>query len=219
MSDTDELIAGALRDLAEQAVTPPPAADALWRAGRCRRRLGAVATSAAAAVIALAVGLTVAVGGSGAGHRGVPREPAAAPIGLSIPIVFRQVAAVGRPPCPTSVNPATGRASGPPDCIRYTGTEMAITRIESVRVRQGSPGRYQMDIRMTPADARRFATLTRALAGLHSPRNRLAIVLNGDVLADRVVLTAITSGQVEIPPPGFPSKPQAEFFMATLIGG
>jgi hypothetical protein len=219
VSDTDELIAGALRDLAGQAVTVPPAADALWRAGRRRRRLGTVATSAAATAIAVAVGLTVTVGSSGAGHRVGSREHAAAPMGLSTPIVFKQVAALGRPPCPTSVNPATGRASGPPACIRYTGTEMAITRVESARVRQGPRGRYQLDIRMTPADARRFATLTRELAGLHSPRNRLAIVLNGDVLADRVVLTAITSGQTEIPTPGFPSKPQAEFFLATLIGG
>jgi hypothetical protein len=218
VSDTD-VIADALRDLAEQAVTAPPAADALWRAGRRRRRLGAVATSAAAAVIALAVGLTVAVGGSGAGHSAASREHAATPMGLSIPILFRQVAGVGRPPCPTSVNPATGRASGPPACIRYTGTEMAITRVESVRVRQGALGRYQLNIRMTPADARRFATLTRELAGLHSPRNRLAIVLNGDVLADPVVLTASTSGQVAVPVPGFRSRPQAEFFLATLIGG
>jgi hypothetical protein len=219
VSDTDELIAGALRDLAAQAVTVPPAADALWQAGQRRRRLSAVATSAAAAVVAVAVGLTLTLGGSGAGHRGGPREPAAPPMGLSTPILFKQVARVGKPPCPASVNPATGRATGPPLCIRFTGTEMAVTRIESARVQQGSRGRYQLEIRLTPADARRFATLTRELAGQHSPRNRLAIVLNGHVLTDQLVLTAVTSGRAAIPVPGFPSKPQAQFFLATLVGG
>jgi hypothetical protein len=215
VSDADELIGGALRDLAEQAVTVPPAADALWRAGRRRRRLSVVATSAAAAVIAVAVGLTVPLGGSGTGHRGGPRDHAAAPVVLSTPILFKQVAGFAKPPCPANVNRATGPAIGPPVCIRFTGTGMAITRIESARVQQGPPGQYQLEIRLTPADARRFATLTRKVAGQHSPRNRLAIVLNGDVLADPVVQTAITSGQAAIP--GFSSKPEAEFSWATMV--
>ena len=61
---------------------------------------------------------------------------------------------------------------------------MTITRLESARV-QRAPGshQYQIDIRLTPADARRFATLTRELAGQHSPRNQLAIVTNGYVLS------------------------------------
>jgi hypothetical protein len=68
---------------------------------------------------------------------------------------------------------------------------------------------------MTPADARRFAALTRQVAGQLSPRNQLAIVTNGYVLADSVVLSAITAGQAAIP--GFVSKPQAEFALATMI--
>ena len=218
MSDTD-LIGGALRNLAAQAVTVPPAAGALWRAGQRRRRLSVVATSAAAAAIAVAVGLTVTLAGSGAGHRGGPREHATAPVALSTPILFKQVAGIGKPPCPAGVNPATGAAIGPPVCFRFTGTGMAVTRVESARVQQGPLGQYQIDIRLTPADARLLATLTREVAGQHSPRNRLAIVLNGHVLADPVVQTAITSGHAAFPPPGFPSKPQAEFFLATLLGG
>lgn len=60
MSDTDELIADALHDLAAQAAPVPPAADALWRAGQRRRRLSVLATSAAAGAIvgALVVALT-----------------------------------------------------------------------------------------------------------------------------------------------------------------
>ena len=97
------------------------------------------------------------------------------------------------------------------------GLTSTDTRLESARVQRGPGGhQYQIDIRLTPADARRFATLTGELAGQHSPRNQLAIVTNGHVLADQVVMTAITAGQAAIP--GFASWPQAEFFLHTLIG-
>jgi hypothetical protein len=53
--DADQLIAGALRDIAAEAGPPGPVADAAWRAGR-RRRLAAPAASIAAAIaLALAV--------------------------------------------------------------------------------------------------------------------------------------------------------------------
>jgi hypothetical protein len=58
--DADQLIAGALRDIAAEAGLPGPVADAAWRAGRRRRRatLAASAASiAAAAALALAVAL------------------------------------------------------------------------------------------------------------------------------------------------------------------
>jgi hypothetical protein len=55
------------------------------------------------------------------------------------------------------------------------------------------------------------------VAGQLSPRNQLAIITNGHVLADPVVMTAITAGQAAIP--GFATQPQAEFFLQTLIGG
>jgi preprotein translocase subunit SecD len=58
--DADQLIAGALRDIATAAGPPGPLADAAWRAGR-RRRLAVLAASAAsvAAVIALALAVVL----------------------------------------------------------------------------------------------------------------------------------------------------------------
>ena len=47
MSGPDSLIADALRGIADQAAAPRPMADAAWGAGRRRRRLGVMATSAA----------------------------------------------------------------------------------------------------------------------------------------------------------------------------
>jgi len=226
VSDADEIIGGALRDLAEQAVTVPPAADDLWRAGQRRRRrnvMAIAATAPGAAAMAVVLALTLG-GGQGApsGHGGIVggATGATGSLVLSTPIQFKQVARVSPPPCTAGAKPVPGSSSGAPSvCIRFTGTGMAITRLESARV-QRSPGshQYQIDIRMTPADARRFATLTRKVASQLSPRNQLAIVTNGYVLADPVVMSAITGGQAAIPA-GFVSRPQAEFFLATLTGG
>jgi hypothetical protein len=56
--DADQLIAGALRDIAAEAGLPGPVAAAAWRAGR-RRRLAALAASAASTAAAIALALAV----------------------------------------------------------------------------------------------------------------------------------------------------------------
>ena len=58
MREADQLIAGALRDIAAEAGLPGPVADAAWRAGR-RRRLAMLAASAASIAAAIALALTV----------------------------------------------------------------------------------------------------------------------------------------------------------------
>lgn len=222
MSDTD-LIASALRDLAEQAVTVPPATNALWRAGQRRRRRNIVAiaaTAPGAAAVAVVLAFTLGGGPSPAGHGGSVggATGTTGSLVLSTPIQFKQVAQVSRPPCTAGAKPVPGSGRAPSACIRFTSTGMTITWLEAARVQRSPQGhQYQIDIRLTSADARRFATLTRELAGQHSPRNQLAIVTNGYVLADPVVTAAITTGQAAIP--GFATEPQAMFFLATLVGG
>jgi hypothetical protein len=56
--DADQLIAGALRDIAAEAGLPGPVADAAWRAGR-RRRLAALAASAGSIAAAITLALVV----------------------------------------------------------------------------------------------------------------------------------------------------------------
>ena len=58
MRDADQLIAGALRDIAAEAGLPGPVADAAWRAGR-RRRLAVLAASAASVAAAIVLALAV----------------------------------------------------------------------------------------------------------------------------------------------------------------
>jgi preprotein translocase subunit SecD len=57
--DADQVIAGALRDIAAEAGLPGPMADAAWRAGRRRRR---AMLAASAASVAGAIALTLIVG-------------------------------------------------------------------------------------------------------------------------------------------------------------
>ena len=215
MSDTDELIADALHDLAAQAVPVPSAADALWRAGQRRRRVSVVAMSAAAGVIAGALVVALTVGSLGLGQRGGPAAPApAAPVWLRTPLVFAQVAAASRPPCP--VHSAKVLASNPPACLRLGGARMTVTRIKSARVTQVH-GDDLLEIRLVPADARRFATLTRELARMHSPHNVLATVIGGLIVDHPVVIRAVTTRWVGFT--GFPNRVAAEFALRSLLAG
>lgn len=215
MSDTDELIADALHDLAAQAVPAPPAADALWRAGQRRRRLSVLATSAAAGVIVGALVVALSVGGLGPGHRGGPAAPApAAPVWLRAPLVFAQVAAASRPPC--GVHSAKVLAPNPPACLRLGGFRMTVTRIESARVQQFH-GDDLLAIRLTPADSRRFATLTRKLARTPSPHNVLATVIGGQIVDHPVVIRAVTTRWIRFT--GFPNRAAAEFALRRLLAG
>jgi preprotein translocase subunit SecD len=85
---------------------------------------------------------------------------------------------------------------------------MTITSVPSARVQRFVPGGYQLDLRLSPADSRVFAALTRELAGLHSPHNQFAVIAGGRVLASPVVESPITAGRVAIS--GFTSRAQAE---------
>jgi preprotein translocase subunit SecD len=76
--DADQLIAGALRDIAAEAGLPGPIADAAWRAGR-RRRLARLAASAASMAGAIALTLTVVLPLTAASG---PASPSARPIPL-----------------------------------------------------------------------------------------------------------------------------------------
>ena len=74
MRDADQLIAGALRDIAAEAGLPGPVADAAWRAGR-RRRLAVLAASAASVAGAIVLALAVVLPLTAArGPAGLPRS-------------------------------------------------------------------------------------------------------------------------------------------------
>jgi preprotein translocase subunit SecD len=85
---------------------------------------------------------------------------------------------------------------------------MTITDVRSARVQRSTAGGYELNIRLTSADSRVFAALTRELAGLRSPHNQFAIIADGRVVALPTVDAPITAGRVLVL--GFASRAQAE---------
>ena len=51
---------------------------------------------------------------------------------------------------------------------------------------------------------------------MHGPRNQLAIVIAGHVMAHRVVIRAVTTGRARIT---FPTLAEAEFALRSLLPG
>ena len=99
MRDADQLIAGALRDIAAEAGLPGPVADAAWRAGR-RRRLAVLAASAAsvagAIVLALAVVLPLTAARGPAAPPGPPGRVVSITLSPVTPASTRVLAAAAR---------------------------------------------------------------------------------------------------------------------------
>jgi hypothetical protein len=220
VSGSDDLIVDALRGIAEQAGAPRQTADAAWRAGR-RRRLTVMGASAAGA--AGAVGAAVAVLLAMAGGPVQPRHPLAAAsqavpgalVQLRSPIQFRQVAAIDRAPCTAGSGGLQGNAA-PATCFHLASAGMTIIGVDSAQVAK-RPGidQYVLNIRLTPAERLPFEALTGKLAGLTSPRDQLAIIISGHVVAHPVVESAIEGGQVQIA--GLGSRARAEDLLQGLL--
>ena len=196
MSGPEQMIADALRDIAAQAGTPRPMADAAWRAGR-RRRLAALTASAVAAAAVLLAGVLLPLAAHGPARGQPPSRPASQPgpeaqITLRSPIQFRQVAAISDAPCPAG-------SAGLPDsaaraCIYLTGTGMTVTAVQGAQVAPTGTGQYVVSLVLTPAQRGPFTALTRRLSGLGSPRDELAVIVGGRVITHPAVMGPITDG-------------------------
>jgi hypothetical protein len=183
VSETDQLIAEALRGLAEQAAPP--------------RQTAAVAVTAA-----VVVPLATASGPAHPRHVGVAGT---VPITLASPIQFRQVASFSSGPCPAHFSGVP--AVHPPACFHLTGTMVTLTRLDSLRLTTGQcTPRYELDFTITPADRGPVGALTAKLARVYagiaggepySPRSQLAIIIEGRVIAHPVVQAEVTgNGQI-----------------------
>ena len=217
MSGPEEMIADALREIAAQAGAPRAMADAAWRAGRRRRLAALTASAVAGAAVIVAAVLLLPL----AAHGQPPSRPAsqpgpAAPVSLRSPIQFRQVAAISNASCPAGSGglPGSPPGSAAPACFYLTGTGMTVTAVQSAQVVPSDTGGYQLDIVLTPAQTGTFAALTRQVSGLPSPRDQVAIIIDGRVIADPVVQSAIPGGKAQIS--GLGTRAQAESLLASL---
>lgn len=216
MNAAEQLIADTLRDIAAEAPTARPRADAAWQAGRRRRRGGlAAAGTAGAGAIAAAIALPLAVAGSPGQSPGVLTGPTL-PVSLRTPVQFRQVASISGHSCRPGSPGLPGRSdnsNASPNgsgtaCYQFTHQEMTVSVLRSARVIQAGHGQYVLSIRFTTADASRFAALTRKLFGQPTPRCQLAVIAGGRVISSSTVEAPMTTGQVQIA--GFSSRAQAE---------
>ena len=214
MSGPEQMIADALREIAAQAGAPRPMADAAWRAGR-RRRVAALTASAVAGAAAIVAAVLLLPAAHGQPPSRPPSQPGPTPISLRSPIQFRQVAAISSAPCPAGSGglPGSLPGSGTPVCFHLTGTGMTVTTVQSAQV-VPSGGGYLLKIVFTPAQTGPWAALTRRLPGLPSPRDQLATIIDGRVIADSAVVGPITDGTTAIP--GFVTRAQAESLLSSL---
>jgi hypothetical protein len=215
VSGPQEMIADALREIAAQARAPRPMADAAWRAGR-RRRLAALTASAVAGAAAIVAAVLLPLAAHGQPPSRPPSQQGPTPVGLRSPIQFRQVAAISNASCPAGSGglPGTLPDSAAPACFYLTGTGMTVTVLQSAQVIPSGTGSYLLEIGFTPAQTGPFAALTRKLPGLPSPRDQLAVIIHGRVIADPAVQSTITGGTAQIA--GFATRAQAESLLSSL---
>ena len=75
----------------------------------------------------------------------------------------------------------------PPACFHLAGAGMTITRVRSAVLTEPKPGNYVLIISLAPADRHRFAALSQKLVGQPAPRDQIAIVAGGHVIAHPAV--------------------------------
>jgi SecDF, P1 head subdomain len=210
MNEERELIGRALRGMAERASTPRISPDSIWRAGR-RRRLRAITASAATASAVIAAAAVVPLSVASPPGPSAPGEPVA-PFVAGSSVRFQEVAGISLHPCAARAHGVPG--TSPAACYHLTGAMMTVTRLESVRIVPAVPGGYALDIRLMPADARKFAVLTGKLAGQPTPRCQLAIIIDGRVVASPTVDVPISDGRLQI---AFQSRARAENLLGLLL--
>jgi preprotein translocase subunit SecD len=214
VTEPGKWIADALREIEGQAQRPRLRIDAVWRAGR-RRRMRTIATSVAgtagAAAAAVLVPLTLISG---------PAQPVIGPptshsarIVLATPLHMRQVHSISGRPCRAGSRGVP--SSSGKDCFHLTETGMTVRSVESIRVMHEPGGTYQLDVRFIPADAHKWATIGRRLAGEPNPLCQIAMIVNNRVVESATVQGPITSGATEI---AGSNRAQAEHLLQLLEG-
>ncbi|HXS67077.1 MAG TPA: hypothetical protein VN767_29825 [Streptosporangiaceae bacterium] len=91
---------------------------------------------------------------------------------------------------------------------------MTITKVESAQIFPGQ-GYYSIVIRLIPSQVGQLAALTTFVTRQHAPRNQLAVIVDGKVVADPTVQTPLRHGALEII---FPTRAQTERIFRELVG-
>lgn len=201
----------------------PAAGGALRRHAVVRRRQQRIGLLVAVPLLVVGVRLAANVGGDSADRRttgtagttgtetstsdGRPAPTAGTTSGprpLGVPIELRPVLSEDTTTGPCA-SPSADRldAPGGSGCLTLGPARMTIRALASLGIgpattSQGvlDPTQETIDLTLTDADARDFATLTAGMLG-----QRLAVVVDGAVLTAPTIAGVIESGQLQIPGP------------------
>lgn len=126
------------------------------------------------------------------------RSSSGGPIKGSLQI--RKVLAVTHPACPAG--DTTRVTSVESDACYQLGDGMTVTKVKRVELRPPDAAHgltdYTVELRLLPADAARFGTLSAQVVEEQQPRNQLAIVVDGKVVSAPTVQETITGGDIVI---------------------
>ena len=90
---------------------------------------------------------------------------------------------------------------------------MTVTTVRSAVVIRTGPGQYALNLVLTRAQRGPWAALTRQVSGLRSPRDELAVIVDGRVIAYPAIDGAITGGSLLI---DFATRAQVERVLWSL---
>jgi hypothetical protein len=109
-------------------------------------------------------------------------------------VQFRQVLSMTNTACPTGT--ADRVSSVKSDACYQLGEGMQISKVKDARLDPSGGTPWSVEIDLRPEDTGRLSTLTRRVAAEQTPRNLLAIVVDGKVISAPQVMTPITGGKL-----------------------
>lgn len=127
------------------------------------------------------------------------------------PLQLRPVTEIAPAPCASGM---VGDAEGA-QCYRLAEETLTIERVKDLKtIPPKENPQFAVQLTMYPDDAKAFGELTGRLAKEQTPRNQIAIVVDGKVVTAPAVMGAITGGEIQIT--GNFSRPDAEKLVEQL---
>ncbi|QFZ72020.1 hypothetical protein GFH48_00885 [Streptomyces fagopyri] len=174
-------------------------ADGALKAARRRQRLARAGAAIAVAAVAATAWVAVADGAARPAHVVQPAEGGTGKVAL---LSILPVTSSTERACAPGSGGYTVHASATHSslCIRADRAGgMTDVRVASAKAEKGSvEGAWQVEVNLGAADRTRFATLTGSVAKAPSPRNGLALVVDGRLRGMPYVAASITGGRLEI---------------------
>jgi hypothetical protein len=122
------------------------------------------------------------------------------------------VAAITPAACPAGSGGLRLPGAGAPGCLYLTGRGLTVTAARSALVIR-TAGQYALDLVLTWAQTGPWAALTQQLSHLRSPRDELAVIVAGRVIAWPAIDGAITDGGLQVT---FATRAQAQSVLSSL---